>query len=268
MYMEIIKEYVKRKKEELKDKISHLSKRLKLVIIQVNDDPASNAYVKGKLKDTSEVGIDSELIKFNSISQNELLGIIDKLNNDENVTGIIVQLPLPKDIDPKIISLRIDPRKDVDGFHPLSKFLPATPRGIINYLEDNNFKFTGKNALVIGRSDIVGRPIANLLLNKDMNVTILHSKTNLNDMKSFIKNMDLVVVSIGKTHFIDERFIFKKDAVVIDVGISRDENNKLQGDVIETLDVYFKSPVPGGVGLLTRLALLLNLYDGGNNDEF
>ena len=267
--MEEIINYVKNKKESLKEAINKLSFKIKLVIIQVNDDPASNSYIKGKLKDCNEIGIIADLIKLPiDVKEEELLSLIDKLNNDNSVTGIIVQLPLPETIDAHKVSLRIDPTKDVDGFHPLSLYKPATPLGIVTFLEDNNFDFKGKNAVVVGRSKIVGKPIAKLLLEHDMNVTVLHSKTSLEDLKFYLKNADLAVISIGKAHFIDKKFKFKKDAVLIDVGISRNELGKLEGDCLPNLKVKFQSPVPKGVGLLTRLALLINLYHGGIKNGF
>ncbi len=264
--MQLIKEYVNHKKEELKQGFLSLGSKVKLVIIQVKDNPASNAYIKGKLKDCTEVGADAELMKFaDGIEEKELLELIDKLNNDDSVTGIIVQLPLPYNIDERKVSLAISPSKDVDGFHPMSFYTPATPTGILTYLEDNNFEFKGRNALIIGRSEIVGKPMAKMLLNKDMNVTVVHSKTKAEDLSRYIENSDLIIVSTGKAHFIDNRFNFKKDAVVVDVGISRNAENKLEGDCVPGLNVAFQTPVPGGVGLLTRVALLINLYKGGCN---
>ncbi len=260
---EIIK-YVENKKEEIKSIVSSLKCKIKLIIVQLNDNPASNAYIKGKISDCGYVGIEVEHIKLDpSTTQEELFKLIDKLNKDKTVTGIIVQLPLPKHIDESEVARRIDPKKDVDGFNPLTLYNPATPFGILTYLEDNKFEFIGKNAVVLGRSNIVGKPMARLLLNKDMNVTVLHSKTKLEDQKFFIKNADLVVVSIGKGYYIDDKFTFKKSAVVIDVGITRNNEGKLIGDCIPNLNVYFQSPVPKGVGLLTRLSLLLNLVKGG-----
>lgn len=254
-----IKEYVKKRKEEIKELVSlNLSKPC-IVIVQVNEDAASNAYVKGKLKDAEELGINARLIKLpTSTTEVELLNLINELNNDNSVDGFIVQMPLPKQINEDIVKLAIDPKKDVDGFHPLSKLYPCTPKGIIDYLHSENIQLIGKNAVVIGRSNIVGKPMARLLLNESMNVTVLHSKTKKEDMYRYIENADLIVIAIGKALFLDESFKYKKDAIIVDVGITRTEQG-LKGDAKEDLPVLLKTPVPGGVGLLTRLALFENL---------
>lgn len=264
--MENIKEYIEKKKKLIKEEIEQYSKKPKLVIVQVNDDPASNAYIKGKIKDLNEVGAISELIKLPITStQDELLSLIDKLNNDVSVDGFIVQMPLPKQINEEIIKKAVGPKKDVDGFNILSDLNPATPKGIITFLEDNNYSFDGKNALVIGRSNIVGRPIAKMLLDHNMNVTVVHSHTSRKDLSNFIKSSDLIVVAIGEPYFINDEFEFKKDAVIFDVGISRIDG-KLCGDCEPNLNVNFQSPVPGGVGLLTRLSLILNLMEVYKNE--
>lgn len=186
---------------------------------------------------------------------------VDKLNNDDSITGFIVQMPLPKQIDEEKVKRAVIKEKDVDGFNPLSKFSPATPKGILTYLEDNDFEFSGKNAVILGRSNIVGKPMHDLLLKKNMNVTILHSKTSEEDKKFYIEHADLIVVAIGKKYFLDNRYNYKENCVVIDVGINRDVDNHLYGDCVPDLKVNFLSPVPGGVGLLTRLALTLNLLE-------
>lgn len=256
-----IKEYVKFRKEEIKNLVSGLSKKPSIVIVQLNEDAASNAYVKGKLKDAAELGVEAELIKLPiETSQDELLKVIDQLNHDDRVDGFIVQMPLPKQIDEEIIKLAVSPDKDVDGFHPLSELAPCTPKGIMNYLHYEQVPILGKNAVVLGRSNIVGKPMAKLLLKESANVTILHSKTTFEDMYRYIENADIIVVAIGKMHFLDNRFKYKKDATIVDVGISRDENG-LHGDAIPDLPVKLQTPVPGGVGLLTRLALYENLLD-------
>ena len=261
-----IKEYVANKKNDIKTELQNIEILPKLVIVQVNEDVASSAYVKGKIKDMNELGIGVELMKLGILtSQKDLLKVIEKLNIDDSVTGYIVQMPLPKGIDEELIKRSVNPLKDVDGFNVLSKFDPATPKGILTYLEDNNFEFKSKNAVIIGRSNIVGKPMHNLLLDKDMNVTIVHSKTKKEDMKFYIEHADLIIVAVGKMHFLTNEYIFKKDCVVMDVGISRDENNHLSGDCVPDLNVGYLSPVPGGVGLLTRLALTLNLMEAYRN---
>ena len=254
-----IKEYIKLRKEELKQQVASMEKKPNFVIVQLNEDEASKAYVKGKLKDAAELGINAELLKLDvTTSQEELMKLIDKLNNDEKVDGFIVQMPLPKQINEEDVKLAISPKKDVDGFHPLSHLNPCTPQGIMNYLKHENIQLLGKNAVVIGRSNIVGKPMAKMLLKESCNVTVLHSKTTFEDMFNYLKNADIVVVAIGKKHFVDDRFEFKKSAVLVDVGINRDENG-LHGDILPERDVFLQTPVPGGVGLLTRLALMENL---------
>ena len=257
----IVKEYVKQRKEEINELIAMMDKKPSIAIVQVNEDAGSNAYVKGKLKDAAELGVSADLIKLPlDISQEELLKVIDELNNDTIHDGFIVQMPLPRQIDEDTIKLAVSPKKDVDGFHPLSSLSPCTPKGIMNYLHSEGIQILGKNAVVIGRSNIVGKPMAKLLLKESANVTVLHSKTTFEDMSRYIANADIIVVAIGKKHFLDNRFQYKETAAVIDVGISRDEDG-LHGDALPNLPVKLQTPVPGGVGLLTRLALYVNLLE-------
>lgn len=260
--MILITDYVISKKEEIKKKVSEAKKPLKMIIVQINDDPASEAYVKGKMKDLSEVGINYELLKLSKeISQDNLLKIMDKLNKDDSLTGYIVQLPLPPQIDEEVVKRSVAPSKDIDGFNPLSDFVPATPNGIITYLKDNNVELEGKNAVIIGRSEIVGKPMHQVLLKNNMNVTIIHSKTKEEDKKFYLEHADLIVVAVGKPYFLKkDQYELKKDAIVIDVGINRVDGH-LVGDCEPDLGVAFQSPVPKGVGLLTRLALILNLME-------
>lgn len=254
-----IKEYIKARKEEIKAEVSAMSKKPNLVIVQLNEDEASKAYVKGKLKDAAELGINAKLLKFPvDMTEKALLKVIAKLNKDRKVDGFIVQMPLPKQINEETVKLAISPAKDVDGFHPLSALNPCTPQGIMNYLKHENIEFLGKNAVVIGRSNIVGKPMAKLLLKESCNVTVLHSKTSKEDMANYLANADIVVVAVGRKHLITNSFKFKESAVVVDVGINRDEDG-LHGDVEPGLPVRLQTPVPGGVGLLTRLALMENL---------
>jgi len=256
-----IKEYVLKKKNELKVEISKLKIKPTLIIIQVNDDPASDAYVRGKLKDGIEVGANVILDKQSpNISEIQLVNLINKYNNDDNVHGLIVQMPLPKQINEDNIKLAVSSKKDVDGFHPLTKFKPCTPKGIIDYLKAEHITIQGKNAAIIGRSNIVGKPMQKLLLLENANVTQMHSKTSKEDMKFYLAHADIVVVAIGHKYFLNHEFNLKKDAVVIDVGINRDETG-LKGDCEPNLNVRLQTPVPGGVGLLTRLSLLVNLME-------
>ena len=249
----IIKEYVNFKKESLKEEIAKLSPTPHFVIIQVNEDEGSNAYVKGKIKDATEVGIICDLIKLPvTVRQDELLAKIDEID------GLIVQMPLPRQIDEEVVKLAVDPRKDIDGFHPLTKMDPCTPKGIINYLKDEQIPLSSKNAVVIGRSNIVGKPMARLLLAENCNVTQVHSRTSKEDMKFYIEHADVIVIAIGKAGFLDHSYNYKPDCVIVDVGINRIEG-KLHGDAERDLPVKLQTPVPGGVGLLTRLTLLTNL---------
>ena len=255
----IIKEYVAKRKQEIKEYVETLEKKPFLVVIQVNEDAGSNAYVKGKLKDCAELGIKAELIKLPiDTTEEQLLKVIDDCNHNPEITGFIVQMPLPRQINEETIKLAIDPSKDVDGFHPLSKLNPCTPQGIIDYLKSENIEMKGKNALVIGRSNIVGKPAAHLLLKENCNVTVTHSKTTFEDMSRYIANADIVVIAIGRQHYLDNKYQYKDSAVVVDVGISRDETG-LHGDALPGLPVRLQTPVPGGVGLLTRLSLIENL---------
>ena len=257
----IIKEYVALRKQEMKQEVSEMTKKPSIAIVQINEDPASYAYIKGKLKDAAELGINAELIKLPlETSQEQLMNVINRLNSDNIHDGFIVQMPLPKQIDEEAVKLAISPKKDVDGFHPLSTLAPCTPKGIMNYLTYIKTDFTGKNAVVIGRSNIVGKPMAKLLLKANCNVTVLHSKTSQEDMARYIKNADIIVVAIGKAGFLDNRFEYKPSAIVVEVGISRDETG-LHGDAIPGLPVKLQTPVPGGVGLITRLALYENLLE-------
>ena len=256
-----IKEYVALRKGEMKQEVLAMVKKPCIAIVQINEDPASYAYIKGKLKDAAELGIEAELIKLPlDTTQEQLLNVINRLNSDNIHDGFIVQMPLPSQIDEEAVKLAISPKKDVDGFHPLSSLAPCTPKGIMNYLNFLKTDFTGKNAVVIGRSNIVGKPMAKLLLKANCNVTVLHSKTSQEDMARYIKNADIIVVAIGKAGFLDNRFEYKPSAIVVDVGISRDETG-LHGDAIPGLPVTLQTPVPGGVGLITRLALYENLLD-------
>ena len=254
-----IKEYVANRKLEIKDFLLHCKELPHLAIVQLNDDAASNAYVKGKLKDAAELGVIADLLKFPvETTEAQLLKIIDELNHDDSIDGFIVQMPLPNGINEDKIKLAVAPEKDVDGFHPLSPLNPCTPQGIINYLHAEKINLCGKNALVIGRSNIVGKPMAKLLLKENCNVTVVHSKTDKLDMMRYVANADIIVIAIGKQGFLGYSFHYKPTAIVVDVGISRDETG-LHGDAVPELPVALQTPVPGGVGLLTRLALYENL---------
>ena len=253
-----IKEYVKHQKSLYEMGLEKLLVPPKLAIVQVGDNPASNTYIKGKMKDCEEVGIHAELYKLeDNATQIDLDVTIDRLNQRADVHGIIVQLPLPKQltVNPQLIS----PHKDIDGFELMSHHAPCTPFGIIKYLEDMQIDLKGKNAVIIGRSEIVGKPMAQMLLDRDCTVTICHSKTK--DISYYTKNADIIVVATGHINTLTADMIGDNMPVVFDVGINRDENGKLCGDCdYEGIKdkCSFVSPVPGGVGLLTRLALVHN----------
>lgn len=260
--MQNIKEYVAERKQQLKNEVEY--RKLNdmptphLAIIQVGQVASSCRYVKNKIADCAECGITCELFHYDEdITEVRLLEIIEELNNSE-ITGFIVQFPLPKHISEAKVMKAVAPEKDLDGFNKYSKTTPATPLGIYKYLKDMNYEFTGKNAVVIGRSEIVGKPMAELLINESMNVTVLHSKTPEHAKKFYLANADLIVVATGHIDTLTKEYYLKKSAVVFDVGINFDTEGKLTGDCERDLPVAFQSPVPGGVGILTRFALLEN----------
>jgi methylenetetrahydrofolate dehydrogenase (NADP+)/methenyltetrahydrofolate cyclohydrolase len=232
-----------------------------LAIIQVGDNPASNSYIKGKLKDCDEVGFKSSHYKLDAeVTEEELTELILKLNNDKDVNGIIVQLPLPKHIDAiKIVNL-VAVEKDVDGFLYESEFTPCTPMGVVNLLDEINVDVNGKFVVVLGRSEFVGKKAADLLLAKNATVAICHSKTPIDVRDSLLKSADIVISAVGSAKLFEAIHV-KDGAIVIDVGINRNDFGKLCGDFVpdENRDILYTS-VPGGVGLLTRAMLLKNTY--------
>ena len=257
-------------KYELKAKVEQYKKEGKecsLAVIQVGDDPASSVYVGNKKKACEYIGIGSVSYELpEETTEQELLDLIAKLNNDRKINGILCQLPLPKHIDEDKIINAISPEKDVDGFHPQSVgslvigqpgFVSCTPAGIIELLKRSGIEISGKNCVVIGRSNIVGKPMSLLMLRENATVTICHSKTK--NLQAVCKQADILIVAIGKPQYIGAEYV-KDGAVVIDVGIHRDENNKLCGDVkfdeVEPVASYI-TPVPGGVGPMT-IAMLMN----------
>ncbi len=258
-------------RNELKEETARLAaegKEAALAVILVGENPASKVYVRNKKNACEEVGIKSLSYELpENTSQAELLELIDKLNHDDKCNGILVQLPLPKHIDEDAVINAIDPDKDVDGFHPvnvgklsigLEGFVSCTPSGIIQLLKRSGVEMDGKRAVVIGRSNIVGKPMALLLLRENATVTVAHSHTN--ELKELCRQADILIVAIGRAKFVDHEYI-KDGAVVIDVGMDRDENGKLCGDV-DYDDVFdkasFITPVPGGVGPMTIAMLLYN----------
>ena len=256
-------------KEQMKQRIEQLKQQginPKLVVVLVGDNSASQVYVRNK--SCGEVGIESEVITMpEQTTQQELLEVVERLNQDETVDGILVQLPLPKQIDEKTVLRSILPEKDVDGFHPVNVgllsigdecFAPATPSGIIAMFQEYGINIAGKNCVVIGRSNIVGKPMAALLLKNNATVTICHSKTE--DLASYTRRADVVIVATGRRHTLTADMV-KEGAVVVDVGMNRNEQGKLCGDVdYEEVKekASFITPVPGGVGPMTITELLEN----------
>ena len=261
-------------KEELKAEVASLAaqgRKCCLAVIQVGNDPASSVYVGNKKKACAYVGIESLAYELpEETTEEELLTIIDKLNKDANVHGILCQLPLPKHINEDHVIKAISPKKDVDGFHPQNVgalvigergFVSCTPAGIIQLLKRSNIEMDGKHCVVVGRSNIVGKPMSLLMLRENATVTICHSHTK--NLKEICKEADILIVAIGKPQFIGKEYV-KDGAVVIDVGIHRDENNKLCGDVkydeVEPIASYI-TPVPGGVGPMTIAMLMHNCVE-------
>lgn len=261
-------------KDELKQKVSELKGKgicLCLAVIQVGNDPASSVYVGNKKKACEYIGIESLSYELSEdVTQKELISLIESLNEREDVNGILVQLPLPEHIDEDVVIRTIAPEKDVDGFHPQSVgalcigqkgFVSCTPAGIIQLLKRSGVEIAGKECVVIGRSNIVGKPMALLLLRENGTVTVTHSKTK--NLMEVTKRADILIVAVGKPKMITKEYV-KEGAVVIDVGIHRNENNKLCGDV-DYDDVApvcsAITPVPGGVGPMTIAMLMQNVVE-------
>jgi methylenetetrahydrofolate dehydrogenase (NADP+) / methenyltetrahydrofolate cyclohydrolase len=260
----VLRENIKKEVHELSDKGLVPG----LAVVLIGDDPASRTYVTNKQKACKEAGIHSVLIEYpGSITEKVLLDKIQELNKDDSIHGILVQLPLPGHIAEAKVIEAIDPRKDVDGFHPINigrmmtgqdAFLPCTPFGIMQMIRYEGIEVEGKHVVVIGRSNIVGKPVGQLFLNEHATVTYCHSRTK--DLESYTKEADILISAVGLPKFIKESHV-KPGAVVIDVGMNRDENGKLCGDVefeeVEKKAAYI-TPVPGGVGPMTITMLLYN----------
>ncbi|EON72072.1 bifunctional methylenetetrahydrofolate dehydrogenase/methenyltetrahydrofolate cyclohydrolase FolD [Lysinibacillus sphaericus] len=268
--------------QEIRNSVAERVARLKeqgltpgLAVVLVGDNQASATYVRNKQKSCEAIGMFSELVKLpEETTQEELLKQIELLNGREDIHGILVQLPLPKHIDEDTVIATIAVEKDVDGFSPISvgkmmlgqeTFLPCTPFGVMKLLEYSGIEIAGKHAVIVGRSHIVGKPMGQLLLQKDATVTYTHSKTP--DLPSFTKQADILIAAVGRANFITKEHV-KAGAVVIDVGINRDENNKLCGDVnFSDVDgvASHMTPVPGGVGPMTITMLLFNTVQAAEN---
>ncbi|HIW40776.1 MAG TPA: bifunctional methylenetetrahydrofolate dehydrogenase/methenyltetrahydrofolate cyclohydrolase FolD [Candidatus Mediterraneibacter vanvlietii] len=264
------KQISKQIKDELKEEVKNLAaagRHACLAVVQVGDDPASSVYVNNKKKACAYIGIESRSYELpDTTTEEELVALVEELNSDDGVNGILVQLPLPSHIDEDRIIRTISPDKDVDGFHPVSVgrlwigekgFLSCTPAGIIQLLKRSGITIEGKECVIVGRSNIVGKPMAALLLRENGTVTVTHSRTK--NLKEVTRRADILIVAIGKRQFITADYV-KDGAVVIDVGMHRDENNHLCGDV-DFADVEPHTsaitPVPGGVGPMT-IAMLMN----------
>jgi methylenetetrahydrofolate dehydrogenase (NADP+)/methenyltetrahydrofolate cyclohydrolase len=258
-------------KAEIKAKTAKLNPKPGLAVVMVGDNPASQIYVKGKEKACAEVGfVSKKIILDKNASQTEVMKVVDELNQDNEIHGFIVQLPLPEQINARLVIDGILPQKDADGFSPVNMgnmlignniILPATPKGIIRLLKEYKIPIEGKHAVVIGRSNIVGKPTALLLQQGNATVTMCHSKTA--NLKEIVKQADIIVAAVGKPNMITKDMV-KKGAVVVDVGMNRLADGKLVGDVdfenVKKVASYI-TPVPGGVGLLTVAMLLENTLE-------
>ena len=272
--MEIIngKELAKKIRGELKKEVEELKKHgihPKLAVIMIGNDKASAVYVRNKSRVCEEIGIEfEEYLKDETTTQEELISLIDELNNSKDVHGILLQSPIPQGLDIKEAFNKIDYRKDVDGFNPINvgklsigqdSFISCTPHGVIKMLEEYNIETEGKRAVIIGRSNIVGKPLIQCLLNKNATVTVCHSKTQ--NIKEITKEADILIAALGKAKFVTEDMV-KQGAAIIDVGINRNEEGKLVGDVdFENVSkkASYITPVPGGVGPMTIAMLMYNV---------
>ena len=274
------KELAQKLQQEMTQEVTELKEKglqPGLAVILVGEDPASQVYVRNKERAANNIGMYSVVYRLPEItSEADLIAKIEELNHDDKVHGILVQLPLPKHINEDLVLDTIDPAKDVDGFHPMNlgnlfagkpTMIPCTPAGIMELIKLSGLDLAGKNAVIIGRSNIVGKPMAHLLLQANATVTICHSKTK--DLPKVAKQADVLVVAIGRANFVTADFV-KEGAVVIDVGINRDENNKLTGDVkfdeVAPLTSYI-TPVPGGVGPMTITMLMRQTIDAAKRKE-
>lgn len=258
----------KEKLQQLREKLNRCEEQVGLAVIQIGEDPASSVYVRQKEKMANDLGYYFKHIKLSeNVTEEEVLSLIDQLNEDNLIDGILVQMPIPKHLDSKKIQNRVHYLKDVDGLtdinagrliHNQDTLVPCTPMGIMTLLEYYGIEVSGKNVVIVGRSDLVGKPLAALMTNQDATVTICHSKTK--NLSTYTKQADILVVAVGKSNLIREKDV-KEEAIIIDVGINRLEDGKLCGDVdFESVSrkASYITPVPGGVGQMT-------VYELGNN---
>ena len=262
-----VKRYIEKETARLSEVVSQMDIIPKLVLINASNDTASETYINNKVKQCQKIGIESEVIRFDeTVTNEELIKLISALNNDDAVTGVLIQVPLFEHLDEDLILNSLSSEKDVDGFNPINvgklslnqdTFVSCTPYGIMKMFEEYNIKLEGKNVTIIGRSNIVGKPLLQCCINKNATVTMCHSKTN--NLEQYTKNADILIAAMGKAKFIKENMV-KDGVVVIDVGINRGQDGKLTGDVdfenIEKKASYI-TPVPGGVGPMT-IAMLMN----------
>ena len=268
-------------RKNLKLEVDNLKKegvKPKLAVILVGDDIASKVYVRNKNKACEEIGIEYEEFLLNTdTTMEELLNVIDNLNKNQNIDGILLQSPIPKHLDINKAFRAILPEKDVDGFHPINAgklsigekcFVPCTPHGVVKIIEEYNIETEGKNVVIVGRSNIVGKPLIQCMLQKNATVTVCHSKTR--NLEEFTKKADILIVAIGKQKFITENMV-KEGVVVIDIGINRNEEGKLVGDVDfdnVSKKASYITPVPGGVGPMTVAMLMENVVEAAKQNKY
>ena len=268
-------------REDLKLEVDNFKKEginPKLAVIMVGNDPASKVYVRNKNKACEEIGIEyEEFLLGEETTMEELLNVIDNLNKNQNIDGILLQSPIPKHLDINKAFRAILPEKDVDGFHPINAgklsigekcFVPCTPHGVVKIIEEYNIETEGKNVVIVGRSNIVGKPLIQCMLQKNATVTVCHSKTR--NLEEFTRKADILIVAIGKQKFITENMV-KEGVVVIDIGINRNEEGKLVGDVdfdSVSKKASYITPVPGGVGPMTVAMLMENVVEAAKQNKY
>ncbi len=268
-------------RKNLKLEVDNLKKegvKPKLAVIMVGDDIASKVYVRNKNKACEEIGIEYEEFLLNTdTTMEELLNVIDNLNKNQNIDGILLQSPIPKHLDINKAFRAILPEKDVDGFHPINAgklsigekcFVPCTPHGVVKIMDEYNIETEGKNVVIVGRSNIVGKPLIQCMLQKNATVTVCHSKTK--NLEEFTKKADILIVAIGKQKFITENMV-REGVVVIDIGINRNEEGKIVGDVDfdnVSKKASYITPVPGGVGPMTVAMLMENVVEAAKQNKY
>lgn len=261
---EMIKTFVEANKRSLKEYFRSFTEAMRrrpcIAVIQIGENKSSEPYIKWKVKDGEEMGVDVVVKRYpGKLPSHALREVIYECNDDPSVDGVMTQLPLPDRFDAGIIMDRIHVSKDIGGLNTRTCCYPCAPLGVVSFLNALGIGMEGKNAVVIGRSETVGKPMADMLLLKDCSVTICHSKTPKEDLGRYVANADIIVTAAGERNLLTKDMVFKPSAVVMDAGANADEEGNLSGDCEPGLPVLFQSPVPGGVDLLTRLALFFNL---------